>query len=319
MKRMRLCYKNDKTFKDGFEEFILNCKARNLREGTIKHYKEAYTQIIKYLNKDLLLSDINKKVFEGFIIEASKNDKIKSQTLNTYSRDLKTIMYFFMKQEYTNTFKVELPRVDKKPIETYIDEELEILLKKPNLKKCDFVEYRSYVIIAFFLSTGIRLTSLINIKIKDLKLNEEIVNIMHTKNRKPLTIPLNNQIIKILREYLSYRQHREEEDYLFCNVYGKQLTKSAITQALGTYNKNRGIEHTGIHRLRHTFAKKWILAGKSVVKLQKILGHSNLQMTQNYINILVSDLKKDVDDYNILQEFNTSFIKLNNKGKEKKN
>lgn len=88
-----------------------------------------------------------------------------------------------MKQEYTTTFKIELPRVDKKPIETYTDEELEILLKKPNLKKCEFVEYRDYVVIAFFLSTGIRVTSLINIQIKDIILCDEIVNIMHTKER----------------------------------------------------------------------------------------------------------------------------------------
>lgn len=313
MKRMKLNYKNDKTFKEGFEEFILNCKARNLREGTIKHYLESYRQIIKYLDEDLLLSDINKKTFENFIIKVKSNKDVNSQTLNTYARDLKTIIYFFMKQEYVKTFKIELPRVDKKPIETYTDEELAILLKKPNFKKCEFTEYRNYVITAFFLSTGIRLTSLVNIKIRDLSLSEEIVNIMHTKNRKPLTIPLNDEIIKILREYLTYRQYQNEEDYLFCNIYGKQLTKSAITQALNVYNKSRGIKHTGIHRLRHTFAKKWILAGQSVVSLQKILGHSSLQMTQNYINILVSDLKKDVDEYNILREFTTSFIKMKKK------
>ena len=115
---------------------------------------------------------------------------------------------------------------------------------------------------AFFLSTAIRLTSLINVKIKELKLREEYVSIMHTKNRKPLIIPLNNQIIMILKEYLSYRQYVDEEEYLFCNVYGKQLTKSSLTQALAAYNKNRGVEHTGIHRLRHTFAKKWVMAGK---------------------------------------------------------
>lgn len=313
MKRMKLNYKNDKTFKEGFEEFILNCRARNLREGTIKHYTESYRQIIRYLDENLLLADINKKIFENFIIEVKKNKDVNSQTLNTYARDLKTIIYFFMKQEYVKTFKIELPRVDKKPIETYTNEELALLLKKPNLKKCEFTEYRNYVITTFFLSTGIRLTSLINIKIKDLRLSEEMVNVMHTKNRKPLTIPLNKEIVKIMREYLSYRQYRDDEEYLFCNIYGKQLTKSAITQALNLYNKSRGINHTGIHRLRHTFAKKWILAGQSVVSLQKILGHSSLQMTQNYINILVSDLKKDVDEYNILQEFTTSFIKMKKK------
>lgn len=316
MKKLKMNYRNDKTFNEGFEEYILNCRSRNLREGTIKHYIESYKQIIKYFDESILLSDINKKIFGEFIIKIEKNKDISSQTLYTYCRDLKTIINFFINQEYTAAFKIVLPKVDKHPIETYSDEELEKLLKKPNLKKCDFCQYRNYVITAFFLSTGIRLTSLINIKIKDLKLNEECVDIIHTKNRKALTIPLNNQIIKIIKEYLNYRQYSNTEDYLFCNIYGKQLTKSALTQALGAYNKSKGIEHTGIHRLRHTFAKKWILAGNNVVGLRKILGHSSLEMTQNYINILVSDLKKDVDNYNILQEFNKTFIKLKNNCKK---
>ncbi|MBY6948377.1 tyrosine-type recombinase/integrase [Clostridium botulinum] len=313
MKKIRMNYKNDKTFKDGFEEFILNCRSRNLRDGTIKHYQESYRQIVKYFDEDILLSDIGKKVFEEFILRIEKNKDINSQTLYTYSRDLKTIINFFINMEYTPMFKIILPKADKHPIETYSDEELEKMLKKPNLKKCEFVEYRNYVICSFFLSTGIRLTSLINIKISDLNISEEYVNIIHTKNRKALTIPLNNNIIKIIKEYLNYRQYSNLDDYLFCNIYGKQLTKSALTQALSSYNKSKGIEHTGIHRLRHTFAKKWILSGNSVVSLRKILGHSSLEMTQNYVNILVSDLKKDVEKYNILQEFNNAFIKIKNK------
>ena len=62
--------------------------------------------------------------------------------------------------------------------------------------------------------------------------------------------------------------------------------------------------------MRHTFAKKWIIQGKSVVTLQKVLGHSSLQMTQNYINILVPDLRVDMQDNNILQEFSNKHIKL---------
>lgn len=317
MKIIKMRYRDDKTFKDGFDEFILSCRARNLREGTIKHYNEAYKQIVKYLNEDMLISNINEKTFNEFILNfRNKNNSVKSQTLYTYSRDLKTIINFFIDQEYATKFKIVLPRVDKYPIETYSDDELEKLLRKPNLKKCDFCEYRNYVMTAFFLSTGIRLTSLINIKIKDINLTEEYVNIIHTKNRKPLIIPLNNLIIMILKEYLSYRQYVDKEDYLFCNIYGKQLTKSAITQALGAYNKRRGIEHTGIHRLRHTFAKKWIIAGSSIVSLRMILGHANLEITQSYISMLVSDLKKDVEDYNILREFNSGFIKMNKKSKK---
>lgn len=297
------------TFKKGFEEFILDCKARGLREATIKHYIEAYQQIKKYIDPDIEIDKINVKKFKEFIVKSSDGNR-NSQTIYSLTRDFKTIIHFFMKCNYIEKFDMKLPKVDKHPIETYTDEELERLLKKPDIKKCSFCDYRNYVIVCFFLSTGIRLSSLINIKIVDLKLSESEVEILHTKNRKPLTVPLNSNIKKILAEYLTYRQSSNKDDYLFCNVYGKQLKKSTIIQAVQSYNWSRGVNTTSIHKLRHTFAKKWILGGNSVVALQKILGHSSLQMTQNYINILVSDLKKDVDNYNILQEFSKSFIKM---------
>lgn len=310
MRKLKMKVNNNKTFKEGFEEYILSCISRNLRDDTIRHYKQSYKQIIKYLDEDITIDNINKKTFENFIINAKKNNNMGSQTLYTYCRDLKTIINFFIEQGYIQYFKIELPRVDKLPIETYTDEELEKLLKKPNMKKCSFTDYRNYVMTCFFLSTGLRMSSVTNIKIKDINLNDELVNVMHTKNRKVLRVPLNKQIIKVLKEYLKYRQYKSIDDYLFCNCYGKQLNKSSTVQALGNYNKKCGVETTGIHRLRHTFAKKWILSGNSVVTLQKILGHSNLQMTQNYINILITDLNKEVNNYNILQEFNNGFIKL---------
>ena len=44
MKKMRMCFPREKTFEDGFKEYILDCKARNLREGTINHYQESIKQ-----------------------------------------------------------------------------------------------------------------------------------------------------------------------------------------------------------------------------------------------------------------------------------
>lgn len=310
MKKLKLSTLKDKTFREGFEEFIFNCKARGLREATIHHYKESYAQIIRYMDKQMEIKDIDKEVFERFIVRARENKEIGSQTLFTYARDLKTIINFFIKQQYCKSFKMQLPKVDKKPIQTYTDEELEKLLKKPNLNKCSFVEYRNYVMIAMFLSTGIRLSSLINIRVEDINFDDEVVNILHTKNRKSLIIPLNKQIVSILKEYLRYRQYSSIEERLFCNCYGKELTKSSIIQAIATYNRSRGVNTTSIHKLRHTFAKKWVLGGNSVAVLQRILGHSSLQITQNYLNVLISDIKAEVENYNILQEFNSNFIRL---------
>lgn len=69
------------------------------------------------------------------------------------------------------------------------------------------------------------------------------------------------------------------------------------------YNKNRGVETTGIHRYRHTFAKQWILNGGNVVTLSRLLGHSSLAITQNYINLLVSDLAEEVENIDLVNKF----------------
>ena len=214
-----------------------------------------------------------------------------------------------MKKEYVQTYKIHVPKADTEPIETYTDAELQLLLKKPNLGQCSFTEYKSWVMTNFLLSTGIRRNSLINIKIKDVDFDAEVVHIRVTKNRKPLIIPLNPDIKKILQEYLKYRKG-EPDDYLFCNVFGGQALTSTVYHQIYDYNRSRGVEKTGMHRYRHIFAKKWVMMGGNVVTLQKNLGHSSLAITQTYLNILVSDMKRDVNEFNILREFKKESFKL---------
>ena len=64
----------------------------------------------------------------------------------------------------------------------------------------------------FLFSTGVRQRSLENIKIKDIDFDNHVVNVNFTKNRKPLIVPLNQTMVKILEEYLTFRQHQSEED-----------------------------------------------------------------------------------------------------------
>ena len=155
----------------------------------------------------------------------------------------------------------------------------------------------------FLFSTGVRQRSLMNIQIKDVDFDNNVVYVNVTKNRKPLIVPLNQTMVNILLEYLKYRQYKTNEDYLFCNVFGQQLVKSTCYHMLYEYNKRRGVSTTGIHRYRHTFAKQWILNGGNVVSLSKLLGHSSLEITQNYIYLLVSDIAKQVEEFNVLDKF----------------
>ena len=110
-------------------------------------------------------------------------------------------------------------------------------------------------------------------------------------------------MVAILKEYLRHRSYNDKEEYLFCNVFGQQLVKATCYHMLYNYNKKRGVQTTGIHRYRHTFAKQWILNGGNAVHLSKLLGHSSLDITQNYINLLVTDIAKQVNQTNVLDKF----------------
>ena len=116
-------------------------------------------------------------------------------------------------------------------------------------------------------------------------------------------IPLSNKLNKILIEYIEYRGNKLDE-YLFCSIYGNKLKSSSINSAIRKYNLSRGVKKTSIHIFRHTFAKKWILNGGDVFRLQKILGHQDMKMVKNYVNMFDTDLKKNFDQYSPLEEFN---------------
>lgn len=309
MKKLQMIH-NSITFYEGCCKYIDDCKQRNLREATINHYKQSYTQFYKFFNPDMPLCDFTQQSYNDYVIylcEQLNNDI----SINAYLRDLITTIHFLQSEGYIKPFIMKSIKVDKVSVETYTDEELILLLKKPNIKKCKFIEYESWVISNFLFSTGVRQRSLINIQVKDIDFDNNIVNIRVTKTRKPLLIPLNLTMINILKEFLRYRQNKNKDDWLFCNVYGQQLQKSTFYNMMCRYNHRRGVKTTGLHRYRHTFAKQWILNGGNVVTLSRLLGHSNLSTTQNYVNLLVSDVAKQVDEINLLDKFSgKKFIKM---------
>ena len=308
MKKIRMAH-NAITFEQGCNMYLDNCRQRNLRQGTINHYKQSYTQFYKYFDAEMPIEDFNKDVFNAYVVYLK--DTIQNDvSINSYLRDLITTAHFWQNEGYIPHFKMQAIKVDRSPVETYTETELIKLLQKPDLKKCSFAEYQSWVMTNFLLSTGVRQRSLNNIKIKDIDFDNRYITLKVTKNRKVLVIPMEITLKNILLEYLRYRQHKSDDEYLFTNIFGEQLTKSTGYHRLYEYNKARGVETTGLHRYRHTFAKQWILSGGNVVTLSSLLGHSSLEITQNYVHLLVSEVSQQVEEIGMLDRFTKQRIKM---------
>lgn len=309
--RKKISLKNNrKQFSEGYEEFINYCKVRNLRPATIKHYDDIINYTWNsYFDKNRYIDEISLKTIEGFIVYC-KGKGQKEVTINTNVRGIRAVLYYFMKMDYLDDFKISEIKENKEIIETYTKEEIEVLLKKPNIKKCPFYEYRNWVICNFLLATGCRASTLVNIKPKDIDLDNGLIYYSHTKNRKQKAVPISGTLQVILSEYMAYINGNE---YLFPNAYGEQLKAKSLSHTLMNYNRRRGIEKTGCHRWRHTFAKMMILNGADVFRLQKMLGHSNMEIVKNYVNMFATDLQENFDRFNPLesvQEKKKEYIRI---------
>lgn len=291
----------------GFNDFIRIGKIKNLSDRTIKYYECAFSYLTNHISEKTLCCSIDKETIYGFIEYLKKrNPNISPVTINTYVRGVRAIFYHLMELGYINKFKIELIQSTKKIKPTYTDDELNILLKKPNVKTCSFKEYRNWVIVNYLLATGNRARTVINVKICDIDFSSGLIKLSATKNKKQQLVPISNTLNIILTEYLKYRKGNPDE-YLFCNMYGQQMTQDSLHNAILNYNRSRSITKTSIHLFRHTFAKKWILNGGDIFRLQKLLGHSSLDIVKEYVDMFSCDLMKDFNSFNPLESMNTNY------------
>ena len=133
------------------------------------------------------------------------------------------------------------------------------------------------MIICHILATGNRAGTVCNLRNFDVNFSSHEINLNVVKNRKAYIIPISTKYEKILKEYMSHRGGKPE-DYLFCNAYQDPLSGVALQNTIREYNRKRGVSRTSIHAFRHTFAKKWVLNGGDIFRLQQMLGHSSLEM-----------------------------------------
>ena len=300
MKKIQMTAKQAPTLQECIRDFERRCIANNLSEQSIATYNVHCGLFAVFAGaEDTPITELPQNVTEGFIAHLKQERRCSDATVLSYMRTIRVFLYYCMEMEYVAPYKIKLPKAEKKIKETYTDAELAALLKKPDIKKCGFTEYRIWVYSTYLLATGNRISTALNIRLCDLDFDNGLIQLNTMKNRKAQIIPMSDTLRQILREYLSYRQGASD-DYLFCNACGGQADKRTYQEGLAAYNRARGVKKTSAHLYRHTFAKKWIMNGGDVFRLQKLLGHSDLTITREYVNMFSVDLSQNYSQFNPL-------------------
>lgn len=292
--------KNSVTVADTFHDFLMAKKAGGLSEKTIATYGQHFSAIGKHLPTDTPIDKLKKTDLEAMV--ASMRDAgLAANSIKSYTRTLKSF-FSWCNTEGITRLNLPLYKAEETVKETYTDEELKALLRKPNTRKCDFPEYRNWVTVNLLLNNGCRAATIRNIKLRDVDLENQVIYLRHTKNKKAQVIPLYEALCSVLREYMKVRGG-EMDDYLFPNENGTQLTENGLRCSIASYNRRRGVQKTSIHLFRHTFAKKYLVdCGGNAFTLQRLLGHSTLDMTKHYCAIFDADITKNFENFSPLAQ-----------------
>lgn len=297
MRRRRI--NTDNTISQIFNQFIVSCKAKGLSEKTIQTYNAHFHAIGKHLDTSISINELDSNYLDS-MINSMRENNLASNSIRSYTRTLKAFLSWCNTNGFTS-INIPLYKAEETIKETYTDSELKILLKKPNIKTCNFSDYRNWVIINLLVNNGCRAKSIRSILIRDVDLDNKIITLRHNKNHKIQILPLSQSLCSILKEYLKIRGG-EVSDYLFPNEYGEQLTENGLRCTIANYNTSRGIYKTSIHMFRHTFARKYLVdCGGNAFALQKLLGHSTLDMTKHYCAIFDADITRNFDKFSPLE------------------
>ena len=278
---------------NNFLEFLQ--KDKKLTDNTLQSYKRDISQYESYIEKNNLdYASIDEEGIKGYLAYLQENGKKTS----TVSRNLASIRSFYQYSVRIKDLKadptenVQSPKIEKRIPNVLSTKEVELLLEQP--EDTDLKGIRDKAMLEFAYATGMRVTEIISLDIKDINVKEGYV--ICRAGTKQRTIPLGEMSIKALKSYVDesrpYLIKSDDEPSLFVNINGKRLTRQGFWKIVKFYKEQAHIDKEitpGV--LRHSFATHLLQNGADLKAIQTMLGHSDISSTQVYMQFQDEGIK----------------------------
>ena len=269
----------------GIYKSYLNSK--NLSANTVSSYIYDINSFSEYLSEGygLDLNNTRKAQILTYLVNLQKQGKSSS----TISRTISALKNFFefMKREKliedNPAISIHSPKQIKKIPAVLSEEEVNMLMKQPEV--ATFKGSRDSAILELLYSSGIKVTELISIKIRNVNLNAGIINIEGVKER---IVPLSQYANNAISDYIiNFRVKRckEDNEFLFVNILGDPISRQGIWKILKLYEKQMNLsKELSPQILRNSFAVHLLSHGADLGTVQELMGLTSFAAAQNYLN-----------------------------------
>ena len=284
------------TFKS-FTDYLLIEK--NYSKHTVNAYKKDLETFSSFIEDEFdsdSINNVNYSQIRNWIVNLVESG-IANRTINRKVSSLNSYYKFLLKIE---EIKVN-PLVKHKALKTakkvqipFSENEINAVLDELDFDT-SFEGVRNKLMIELFYSTGIRRIELIEIKLKDISVDNKTLKVLGKRNKERI-IPLLNSVLKTIESYKEKRGELEiiqDSDWLFLTKKGVKIYETLVYRIINDYfSKASNKVKKSPHILRHTFATHLLNQGADLNAVKELLGHSSLAATQIYTHNSIAELKK---------------------------
>jgi len=259
--------------------------------------------------KDFRLQDLTVEIGREFIRDLMGRDvkysshpfikarsgKLAVQYIHGCGRAMRSFSSWAYEEGYLDENvmqRLKLPKLPTIQPEPLGEEEIRRVLA--NCLDHTLERLRNYSMLMLFLDTGLRLNELITLKQSkiDFVIGEMTVMGKGNKERK---VPIGSQAKKALIDYLTKERpepvNPRDADCVYLNADRQPISNEVVEKVFQRVKKAAALPNFYPHICRHTFSVRYLINGGDVFSLQKILGHSSLEMTRKYVNLASGDVK----------------------------
>jgi len=295
------------------ESYDLCARAEGKSQKYISLVTASVKLFIRYLEANGLptnVAQISVQAIKGFILHLQcvkrfavhpfakpQETRLAGHTINAYMRSLRAFWSWLEEECIIDTnpfFSLRVPKAPKKVIPTFSEEQIKALLAQ--IDTLSPKGFRNYCIILLLLDTMIRVSELTGCRIEDLNLESRVLKVWG-KGSKERIVPFGRVVQKALWRYTTFYRpdpHIPRHDTLFLTFDGRPMTKNRVEAILRAYGEKARIKGVRVspHTFRHTGAVAFLRNGGDLFSLQRIMGHSSLEVLRGYINLSQGDLNR---------------------------
>lgn len=266
-------------------------------ENTVMAYQHDLNHYYAFQQKrGISLQQIKRDDIKLYL-KALKKDNMSDKSISRHISSIRTFYKFLLIEKIIQRNPIdliELPKT-KKSLPTVLSvAEVNRLL---NITVVDAFTSRNKAMLELMYATGLRVSELIRLKIKDVDLEQALVKTMG-KGSKERVIPIGDYALSALTQYIRYDRSklikRKLNDDLFLNNHGNALTRQGFFKILKQLAREKEITTPfSPHTLRHSFATHLLDQGADLRSIQELLGHVDISTTQIYTHVSQELLKEN--------------------------